>query len=113
MAKFKLRTPFTSRNVADAFINEWIDAVRTNRAADAANIEAVIKPMLDDDGGKRQVKVLLDPPPDANGMRTIFLIGPQPEPASGQSIEDWIKKKWGDDSALSDFGNAILAGCGK
>jgi hypothetical protein len=113
MAKFALVAPFTSKHVADAFVNEWIDAARENRDVNGDNIAAVIKPMLNDDNGKRRVKIIVDSKPSSTGDRTLLLVSPLAENAVGQSVEDWVNGKWADAAALQSFGDAILAGCGK
>ena len=114
MAKFALLKPFTKKHIADAYINEWIDAAREGRRPDSDKLEAVIGPMVDQEGGKRRIKVIVDDEPDSDGKKVIKITIPlSEEGATGQTIEDWINSKWGSAAALEMFGDAILAGCGR
>ena len=111
MAKFALKAPYTAKHVADAVLNEWIDAARDGRDIDENNIENVIRPILESEGGSRVVKILADDKPGAS--RKLRLSIAWPEPPGGQSVEDWVKAKWPNATDVGEFGTAILYGCGR
>jgi hypothetical protein len=107
LPKFALKAPYTAKHVADAVLNEWIDAARdSGRDIDQNNIENMIRPILVSDGGIRVVKVLADDKPSAT--RKIRLSIAWPEPPDGQSVEDWVKAKWPNATKVGEFGTAIL-----
>jgi hypothetical protein len=113
MARVRIRRPFKRRHIADAIINEWIEAVRVGRPYSEANIQAAIAPIIDTEGGTRRVTISLDKYDSGTGVRTLNVAVPLPEPETGQSIEDWIRSKWSTDEQLDEFGNYTLYGCGR
>ena len=109
MAKFALLKPFTKRHIADAYINEWIDAAREGRRPDSDKLEAVIGPMIRP--GRRQAPHQGDRRRRAgpDGKKVIKITIPlSEEGATGQTIEDWINGKWGSAAALEMFGDAMI-----
>lgn len=113
MARVKIRKPFKRRHIADAIINEWIEATRIGRPYSEANIQAAIDPIIDREGGTRRVVVKLDQFDPMTGVTTINLAVPLPEPNPGQTIQDWIRSKWPTDEEVEAFGGYTLYGCGR
>src|SRR5262245_6935924 len=115
MARFAIKPPYTSRHIADAIINEWIDAARHGHHPSKQNIQNAIEPILDTEGGARKILIDVDDDPDNNGNRVLKICVPLPEPSITQSIEDWIDAEWPlqDGAARDEFGTAVLYGCGK
>lgn len=107
MARFKMKKPYSKKNIGEAIVNEWVSSARENRTVDLNNIKNAIIPMIDDSGFTLELHV------DSNSApKVIHIVIPDPTNGS-MTLDEWVNRKWPTPDEVEEFGRICLYGCGR